>query len=141
MDDMPTIRGPGEVVLLQRAACLHIKYENEQGRGICKQGRDGLCSPMPNECIYLAVRKLFSFPHAQLLLAFFPRTSCMLARACGVFVRKRMAGESSSWTPACRLEFVGRSQTRMLRGRCRVPKVLRCSGWATSSAWSRDRQS
>jgi hypothetical protein len=91
MDGMPTIRGPGEVVLLQRAACLHIKYENEQGRGICKQGRDGLCSPMPNECIYLAVRKLFSFPHAQILLAFFPRTSCVLARAYGVLVRKSMA--------------------------------------------------
>jgi hypothetical protein len=38
MDDMPSIRGPGEVVLLQRAACLHIKYENEQGQGICEPG-------------------------------------------------------------------------------------------------------
>ena len=64
---------------------------------------------MPN-AMNLAVRKLFSFPHAQILLAFFPKNVfARLHEAVGVLLRKEhWQVKARSGTPACRLEFASR---------------------------------
>lgn len=95
MDGMPQFGDPGTLLLLQRAACLHIKYENEQGgKESASRVETDFSSPMPNECHDLAVRKLFSFPHAQI---FASHLSKNVLRACTRLLefRKNMAGEGS----------------------------------------------
>src|SRR5271168_2033975 len=78
MDDVPSIRGPGEVVLLQRAACLHIKYEIEQGgKGSASKGGTDFLQ-CPNECDDLGCPQAILLPTCPDFASLsFSRTSCV----------------------------------------------------------------
>src|SRR5277367_4777085 len=114
---MPQFGDPGRLCYCKEPQCLHIKYENEQGQGICEQGRDGLCSPMPNECNDLAVRKLFLLPTCPDIASLLSkkRLAC-LHEVVRVLVRKSM------WTPACRFRVRESPANADAARPCRVPK-------------------